>query len=312
GLLTSRVMQVRVLGSAAGGGFPQWNCACAQCSAVRAGDPAFEPRTQDSLAVSRDGKRWLLLNASPDITRQIQATPALFPRRGRETPIAAIALSNGDLDHCLGLLNLRESQPLAIYATVAVLEGLCGHNAFFRTLERHADHTSLRELGPAAISLEDPSKESLGLMLRAVPVPGKLPLHLVGLREPSAMDNVALVVREEERGPTLLYVPGIARNFDGLGALLDAADCVFFDATFWSECELSERGVGASRARDMAHWPLEGPEGSLAVLSTLRGKRIFLTHVNNTNPILRKGSPERDAVESAGLAVAHDGLEVSL
>lgn len=305
-------MQIRVLGSAAGGGFPQWNCACEHCSAVRAGDPAFESRTQDSLAISLDGERWILLNASPDISRQIESTPALLPQRGRQTPIAAIALSNGDLDHCLGLLNLRESQPLAIYATTPVLEGLCGHNAFLRTLERYAGHTSLRELGPAPIALEDPSREPLGFTLRAVPVPGKLPLHLLGLREPSALDNVALVVREHERGQTLLYVPGIARKFQGLEALIHDADCVFFDATFWSECELSERGVGKSRARDMAHWPLAGPEGSLAFLSTLRDKRIFLTHVNNTNPILRKGSMERDAVERAGLTVAHDGLEVSL
>lgn len=305
-------MQIRVLGSAAGGGFPQWNCACPNCAAVRAGDPAFESRTQDSLAVSRDGQRWIVLNASPDIARQIEATPALFPRRGRETPIAAIALTNGDLDHCLGLLSLRESQPLAIYATAAVLEGLCGHNAFFRTLERHGDHTSLRELGAEVVPVEDPSREPLGFTLRAVPVPGHLPIHLRGLREPSLMDNVALVLRDHERDRTLLYAPGIARNFDGLQALLDAADCAFFDATFWSECELGERGLGDARARDMAHWPLAGEDGSLALLSAHRKRRIFLTHVNNTNPILRKGSPERAAVERAGIAVAHDGLELSL
>lgn len=305
-------MRVRVLGSAAGGGFPQWNCACSNCSAVRGGDPAFESRTQDSLAVSRDGTRWILLNASPDVARQIEATPALLPRRGRETPIAAIALTNGDLDHCLGLLSLRESQPLAIYATRAVLEGLCGHNAFLRTLERHGDHTSLRELGTEPLPLEGPFKESLGFTLRAIPVPGQLPIHLRGLREPSALDNVALVLRDQERDRTLLYVPGIARDFDGLRALLDAADCVFFDATFWSDSELGDRGLGEARARDMAHWPLTGHDGSLALLSGHRKRRIFLTHVNNTNPILRKGSPERAAVERAGVAVAHDGLEVSL
>ncbi|HEY6728991.1 MAG TPA: pyrroloquinoline quinone biosynthesis protein PqqB [Polyangiaceae bacterium] len=301
-----------MLGSAAGGGFPQWNCACSNCSAVRAGDPAFEARTQDSLAISRDGKRWILLNASPDIARQIEATPALLPRRGRETPIAAIALTNGDLDHCLGLLNLRESQPLAIYATPAVLEGLCGHNAFLRTLERHGDHTSLRELGAAPVALEDPAKKPLGFTLQAVPVPGQLPIHLRGLREPAATDNVALVVRDQERDRTLLYVPGIARAFEGLRALLDGADCAFFDGTFWSDHELSERGVGKARARDMAHWPLAGEDGSLALLSAHRKRRIFLTHVNNTNPILRQGSPERAAVEGAGIAVAHDGLELSL
>jgi pyrroloquinoline quinone biosynthesis protein B len=135
---------------------------------------------------------------------------------------------------------------------------------------------------------------------------------LRGLREPSLADNVALVVRDEERDRTLLYVPGIAREFDGLGALLDAADCVFFDATFWSDRELGERGLGEARARDMAHWPLAGDDGSLALLGAHRKRRIFLTHVNNTNPILRKGSPERAAVERAGIAVAHDGLEVNL
>lgn len=305
-------MHVRVLGSAAGGGFPQWNCACGNCAAVRGGDPAFEARTQDSLAVSRDGARWIVLNASPDITRQIEAAPALCPRHGRETPIAAIALTNGDLDHCLGLLSLRESQPLALYSTSAILEGLFGNNAFLRTLERHGDHTSLRELGPAPVPLEGPDKEPLGFTLQAVPVPGQLPIHLRGLREPSAMDNVALVLRDRQRDRTLLYIPGIARSFEGLRELLDAADCVFFDATFWSDRELGERGLGEARARDMAHWPLSGDDGSLALLSAHRERRIFLTHINNTNPILRKGSPERAAVERAGIAVAHDGLELSL
>jgi len=305
-------MRVRVLGSAAGGGFPQWNCACPNCAGVRSQDPAFEARTQDSLAVSGDGERWLLLNASPDILRQIEATPVLWPRSGRQTPIAAIALSNGDLDHCLGLLNLREAEPVAIYTTASVRDGLRTHNAFLRTLERHEHHASFREIGAAPVAVTSPSQQALGLTLQAVPVPGKLPIHLRGQRQASEWDNVALVVREATRDRTLLYVPGIAHDFDGLADLLDEADCVFFDATFWSEHELIEQGLGQARACDMAHWPLSGPAGSLALLNARRKDGRFLTHVNNTNPILRRGSPEHTAVERAGLVVARDGLEVLL
>jgi pyrroloquinoline quinone biosynthesis protein B len=238
--------------------------------------------------------------------------PALWPRQGRQTPIAAIALTNGDLDHCLGLLSLREAEPLAIYSTAAIAEGLREHNAFLRTLERHERHSSFRALGVEPVPLADPSGRALGLTIRAVPVPGKLPLHLQGIREAASMDTVALVVHDDERDRTLVYVPGIAQPFDGLAELLDNADCVFFDATFWSETELIDLDLGRSHAREMAHWPLSGQEGSLAFLSAHRRDGCFLTHVNNTNPILRRGSPERTAVERAGLVVAHDGLEVLL
>ncbi len=301
-------MRARILGSAAGGGFPQWNCACPNCVLVRAGDESVRPGTQDSIALSSAGERWLVVNASPDIHRQIQAFPALHPRGPRHTPIAAIALTNGDLDHVVGLLSLRESQPLVVLATERVRAGLVEQNAMLRTLARTPDQVTWRrlELGRELL-LED-----VGLGVTPVPAPGKLPVHLVGLSEPSPEDNVALRVRDLATGRVLAIVTSVGAIDREIEALVRGADAVLFDGTFWSEDELIALGLGRARARDMAHVPVGGPEGSLARLGALpAGARVF-THVNNTNPMLRAGGPERRAVEQAGWQVAHDGMEIPL
>ncbi len=241
-------MNVEVLGSAAGGGVPQWNCACANCGAARGGEVAV--RTQDSIAASADGDSWLVCNASPDIL--VQLARSLHPRGPRQAPFGAIVLTNGDIDHCLGLFNLRESTPLVVYATDAVWRGLVEHNAMARTLRRF---------------------------------PG-----------PSPEDNIGVVISDGHR--RIGYFPCSASA--QLGA--DDLDLLLFDGTFWSDDELIRAELGCARASDMAHVPIDG--GSLHAFAHVRCK--VYTHVNNTNPILRDGSPEHAAVAAAGWEVARD------
>jgi len=298
-------LRAQVLGSAAGGGLPQWNCACDNCVLARRGDARVAARTQDSIAVSSTGDRWLLVNASPDVLRHVERFAPLQPRAPRHTPIAAIALTNGDLDHVAGLLSLRESQPLVVLATERVRAGLVDRNAMLRTLQRTPDQVRWvrLELGREVV-LDD-----IGVGVTALPAPGKLPVHLVGLLEPSAEDNVALRVRELA-GNGALAIATSTGSLDGVDDLVRDADAVLFDGTFWSEDELVRQGLGRALARDMAHVPVGGEGGSLARLAHLRAGRRIYTHVNNTNPMLREGSPERAAVERAGWVVATDGLEV--
>jgi pyrroloquinoline quinone biosynthesis protein B len=278
---------------------------------VRAGDARVEARTQDSIAVSATGDRWLVVNASPDVLRQIERFAPLQPAGGpglaRGTPIAAVAVTNGDLDHVVGLLSLRESQSFAVLATEPVRRGLVERNAMLRTLARSAEHVSWRalELGQELV-LGD-----VGVGVTPVAVPGKLPIHLMGLAEPSPEDNVALRIRDLAAARTLLIATAVG-SLEGVETLVEGADAVFFDGTFWTEDELVAAGLGHAFARDMAHVPVGGEAGSLARLAGIRASRRVFTHVNNTNPMLRSDSPERAAVERAGWEIARDGLEVSL
>ena len=293
-----------MLGSGAGGGVPQWNCACENCSLVRAGDPSVSARTQDSLALRGTGGRWLLVNASPDVLRQIEATRPLHPRARRDTPIAAVALTNGDMDHVAGLLSLRESQPFSVLATERVRSGLVERNVLLRTLARTPDQVTWRrlEIGREMV-LDD-----LGLGITPVAATGKLPVHLVGISDPSPEDNVALRVRDVRSGKVVVIATALG-SLDDAEALLAGADVVLLDGTFWSEDELPAGGLGMARARDMAHVPIGGADGSLARLAGLKARRIY-THLNNTNPVLRAGTPERAAVERAGWEIAFDGMEI--
>lgn len=306
-------MEIRVLGSAAGGGVPQWNCACPNCREARAGSPRVAPRTQDSLAISDDGEGWFLLNASPEIRQQIESFPPLHPRGPRHSPIQAILLTNGDLDHCLGLFSLRESHPLVIYATERVRQGLAGPNVIFRTLQRFPEQVTGRSLKLGREEeLSGLDGAPSGLSVIALPVPGKLPIHLEGLMPPDPEDNVGLWIRERRTGRLAVYVPGVASVDDRLRQALEGAACLFFDGTFWSSDELIRLGLSSKRAEDMAHLPIGGPAGSLARLAGVRAQRKIYTHVNNTNPVLVADSPERRTVEAAGWEVADDGMEVRL
>jgi pyrroloquinoline quinone biosynthesis protein B len=291
-----------VLGSAAGGGFPQWNCGCPQCAGVRQGRPGLQPRTQESLAVVIDGRCWLF-NASPDIRVQLSACAALWPSGSRSTPIVGVILTNGDVDHVAGLLSLREDQPLELYATRTVLAQLIERNVLLRTLRRFPEQLLLREL-PV-----DGAIELGSATLSVTAVPGKLPVHLEGVVRPELGSNIGL--RLERYGRSLAYFPGVGAITAEVKRAL-AADVLLFDGTFWDDDELARRQCGTRTARDMAHTPIGGTNGSLAQLRGVPARRRLFTHVNNTNPVLDEHSPERRAVVAAGWQVACDGMELSL
>ncbi len=293
-------MILEVLGSGAGGGVPQWNCACPNCARVRAGDPRVRARTQDSVAAFVGGDA-ILLNASPDVLRQIEREPRLQPRRARHSPIRGVVLTNGDLDHVLGLFSLRESQPFTLWATGRVWEGLA-RNAFMKTLDRFEGHVTF-----ASLRLGEPTRLSGDLVATAIPLRGKPPVHLEGTLAPSAEDNVALLL--QEGATTALYasscldVRELEPHLGGVGTLL-------VDGTFFVEDELIRLGLGTAEARSMAHQPIAGDTGSLAVLARWPIPRRIYTHINNTNPILVEGSKEASSVLEAGLEIAHDGMEI--
>lgn len=303
-------MRIRVLGSAAGGGFPQWNCGCDNCLAARRATDGVRPRTQESIAVSGDGDSWFLINASPEIRAQIEGFPALWPRHKRHSPIAGILLTNGDLDHCLGLLSLRESHPLVVYATQAVSAGFIEGNILYGTLARFPGQVDWRRL---TLGHEQPLGDARsGLRVTAIAAPGKLPLHLESSRTPSPEDGVGFVIRDERTGGRLAYFSGVAGPSQEIAAAAAGAGALFFDGTFWSSDELIAAELGTRRAEDMAHWPVGGTSGSLPFLSRIAAGRRILIHVNNTNPILRDHGPERRAVSDAGVEVAEDGMELTL
>jgi pyrroloquinoline quinone biosynthesis protein B len=318
-------MRLRVLGSAAGGGLPQWNCACPVCTEARRPSGRVRPRTQDGLALETAPGVWFLVNASPDVHRQIQACPDLEPRSGRASPIHGVLLTNGDLDHTLGLFSLRESTPLALYATDTVRRGLVEGNTLFRTLQRFPGQTTWHRLaldqaieltgpvhdgGSAGSTPKPPGGGPTGVTVTAVALPGKVPKHLEGLAPPSPEDNVGLWIRDGATGKVLVVATAVGAVGPWV-TRLDGADACLVDGTFWAEDELPRLGLGTARAADMAHLPIGGEGGSLAALSGLRAGRKVFTHINNTNPILVEGSPERRAVEAAGWEVAHDGLEIA-
>ena len=312
-------MRVRVLGSAAGGGFPQWNCGCGNCAGARRGDRGLRPRTQESVAVSADGESWFLINCSPEIRSQIESFPALWPRQPRHSPLAGIILTNGDLDHCLGLLSLRESHPLVVYATEAVRAGFTEDNVLYRTLARFPGQVTWRRLEldrEQVLGGEGSGGGADGggprLTVTALAAPGKRPLHLEATRAASEEDNVGLLFREPQSGARLAYFSGLAGPSPAVERAADGAGALFLDGTFWSSDELIAAGLGTRRAEEMAHWPIGGPEGSLGFLARARARRRILIHVNNTNPILREDGAERRALAAAGVEVAEDGLELAL
>jgi pyrroloquinoline quinone biosynthesis protein B len=306
-------MLVRVLGSAAGGGFPQWNCGCPNCRGVRTGAIRATPRTQESVAVSADGDDWYLVNASPEIRAQIESFPPIHPRQPRHSPIQGIFLTNGDLDHCLGLLSLRESHPLVVYATEPVYRGFSDDNVLFRTLQRFPEQVTWR---PLKAGREDEvlgaGGRPSGLLVQPVPVPGKPPIHLEGRHAPDPEEGIGLRFLEAATGRVLAYFSGVAALTPAVRQALGDADAVFLDGTFWSSDELIALGVGEKRAEQMAHLPVGGPGGSLSALRDLRATRRVYIHLNNTNPLLRDDSPERAAVTAAGWEVAWDGMTVEL
>jgi len=309
-------VRILVLGSAAGGGLPQWNCRCANCERARNGDAGAAPRTQSSLAVTADGRRWFLLNASPDIRAQIAANPPLHPRAGlRDSPIAGVVLSNGDVDHVAGLLSLREGQPLAVYATARVHEILRANNIFNVLNPALVERREMRLDAP--VDLAGPDGSPTGLRARAYEVPGKVALYA---EDPSAGpglgtrpgDTVGLEIEAVATGARFHYLPGCAAMPPELAARLAGAELAFFDGTLWRDDEMVDAGLGAKTGQRMGHMSVSGEAGSLAAFASLGVKRRVFVHVNNSNPMILDGSPERRAVEAAGWQVAYDGMSIEL
>jgi pyrroloquinoline quinone biosynthesis protein B len=294
-----------VLGSAAGGGYPQWNCLCPVCRLAWQGDRRVKPRGQASLAVSADGAHWTLLNAAPDLRAQIAAVPALHPRgASRMSPISAVVLTGGEVDQTAGLLNLRERQPFTLHGTAETL-GILGDNSMFDVL---ASDVVTRQ----AVALEQTFALPGGLDATLFAVPGKLPLYLEGDNpDVSAEGETNVGVEIEAGAKRLAFVPGCAELRPALRDRLARADVVLFDATLFTDDEMMRTGTGVKTGRRMGHMPIDGPGGTLAALSDLPGRRILI-HINNTNPILIEDSSERRKVEAAGWQVAEDGMEIVL
>jgi pyrroloquinoline quinone biosynthesis protein B len=294
-----------VLGAAAGGGFPQWNCNCDVCRLAWAGDKRVRPRTQASLAVTSDGRRWTLVNASPDLRAQIQATPQLHPREAaRASPIAAVVLTGAEIDQTAGLLSLRERSPFLLYATAATLAAI-SDNPMFGVLS--TDVVTRRAITPG-----ERFALASGMEAELFIVPGKLPLYLEG-EDPDIKSETGANVGVElcDGRSRIAYVPGAAAVTPVLRERLARADVLLFDGTLFADDEMIRTETGKKSGRRMGHLPINGPDGSLAALAGLSSRRIFV-HINNTNPLLVDGSPERARVAAAGWEVAEDGMEILL
>ena len=312
-------MHVKILGSAAGGGFPQWNCTCPNCRSLRAGTFHGKPRTQAQLALSADSEHWFLLGASPDLRAQIEATPELHPQAAenstRHSPIAGAVLLNADIDHVLGLLLLRELQPLRVHATKSVRRVLTEDNSMFAMLRRVSNQVSWIEFTPETFfSLLAPTGTNSGLRCRALPLGTHFPAYVSTPRRAQlcpAESSLGLIV-ESSSGKRLAYMPAVPHIDDVLLKDVESADVLLFDGTFWSNDELIRIQGSAQTAHEMGHVPVSSPDGSLARLAHLRRPRKIYVHINNTNPMLNEDSPEHRQVRDAGWEIAEDGWQFEL
>ncbi len=305
-------MLIRVIGSAAGGGFPQWNCNCRLCAGVRDGSIVARPRTQSSIAVSDTGEHWLLCNASPDLHRQIAANAFLQPTVGvRSTPIAAVMLVDGQIDHSLGLMLLREHRlPLPVWTTPSVHDDLSTGLPILSVLAHYCgiDWHPIDLQGTAWQIPQLP-----GIELSVIPVDGKPGPYSPYRNAPRRGDNIAVVFKDLHSGRQALYAPGLAAITPPIRRALEQADCVLLDGSFWADDEMIRAGVSEKRASELGHLPQSGPGGMLDSLRTLPATtRRILIHINNTNPILDENGPERAELTAAGIEVAFDGMEIHL
>jgi pyrroloquinoline quinone biosynthesis protein B len=310
-------MIIKVLGSAAGGGFPQWNCNCRNCADVRAGKPGFAARTQSSLAVSLNGREWVLLNASPDLRQQINMTRELGARLDgplRNSPIKAVVLTNGDVDHISGLINLREMEPLSIYGSNRVLATLAA-NSIFNILSPSVVYR--HELVLDQRTEIHAAEGSLGLGVTAFDVPGKVALYLEDASQGPGFgtqkgDTIGLEVADPETGKRFYYIPGCADVDAALAERIEGAALVFLDGTLYADDEMIVQGLLNKTGARMGHISISGEKGSIAALRDLGIARKVYVHINNSNPILDELSAEHAAVRAAGWEVGYDGLEVRL
>ncbi|WP_409563058.1 pyrroloquinoline quinone biosynthesis protein PqqB [Hyphomicrobium sp. B1] len=310
-------MLIKVLGSAAGGGFPQWNCNGYHSSRVRAGEAGYKARLQSSLAVSSDGANWVLLNASPDIRQQINETPELQPARSgplRTSPIKAVVVTNADVDHITGLLSLREGQPFSIYGSDRVLATLAANSIF--------DVLAADKVKRITFELDKPTRlegagQDLGLVVEAFAVPGKIALFLekgdtsnnFGSRDG---DTIGLKITDAKTGKAFFYIPGVAEIDPPLAEKIRGAELIFLDGTLFTDDEMLAQGLLNKTGKRMGHISVSGSDGSIAALSKLNVKRRIYVHINNSNPILDENSEARKVVEASGWEVGFDGMEVRL
>jgi pyrroloquinoline quinone biosynthesis protein B len=304
-------VRIKVLGAAAGGGLPQWNCVCPNCSALRGSLSSIQPRTQSQLAVSSGSDAWFLVNASPDLREQLNRTPEIHPdpQRGlRNTPVAGVILTSADLDHVLGLLLMREFTPVRIYATSTV-RSILQANSFFSMLDRLPGQSRWTVIEPqVSFPLGD------GLVCTPIALPNTFPSYVTE-EERATLDETSATIGllfETSQGKRVAYLPALASLSPSLKELLATCSVVMVDGTFWSDNELQSIQPGTPFATSMGHMPISGPNGSLAAFDDLAAVRRIYTHINNTNPILNEASQEHRAVRDAGWEVAWDGLEITL
>lgn len=304
-------MKVRVLGSAAGGGFPQWNCNCPNCDGLRKGAIRASPRTQSSIALSADDTSWVLFNASPDILAQFRNFPALQPARSlRDTAVVAVVLIDSQIDHTTGLLMLREGRPLQVYCTDMVREDLTTGNPLFRILDHYCGVDWHRV--PTEAGEEFSVAETNGLSFTAVPLISKAPPYSPHRDDPHAGDNIGVQITDRRSGRSLFYAPGLGQIEPHLLPYMERSDCLLVDGTFWTDDEMIRLGISHKRAREIGHLPQAGEGGMISVLNRFARSRKVLIHINNTNPILNEDSPERAELAANGIEVAHDGMEIQL
>ncbi|MBZ5665540.1 MAG: pyrroloquinoline quinone biosynthesis protein PqqB [Acidobacteriia bacterium] len=303
-------MRIRILGSAAGGRFPQWNCGCGNCVAVRAGTFSGKARTQAQLALSADGSSWFLAGASPDLAFQIESSPALHPRALRDSPIAGVVLGSADLDHVVGLLLLRELQPLRVYASSSILRILREENSMFGMLNRVEPQVvwTVMHSGVAFPLLAADGRDS-GLRCEVHYLSGRYPKYVKTKTANLGHEEATAALFFESAGRRVAYVPAVGSLSDSLLAKIDRTDLLLFDGTFWSDDELRRVQGSGETAHQMGHIPVEE---SLRLLKNIKVGRKMFIHLNNTNPILNEASPEHQAVRQAGWEVAEDNWQVEL
>ncbi|HIG70104.1 MAG: pyrroloquinoline quinone biosynthesis protein PqqB [Myxococcales bacterium] len=304
-------MLIKVLGSGAGGGFPQWNCNCANCSGLRAGTLAARPRTQSSLAVSDTGEDWLLVNASPDLRAQLESCPALQPARTvRDTAIAAVLIVDAQIDHSTGLMTLREhTRRLPVYCTPSVHSDLTGGYPLISVLEHYCgvDWRPVDAIGRVPFEIPEIS----GLTMHPIPLPSEAPPYSPRRHNPAEDDTIGIVFIDQSSGRRCLYAPGLGEWTEPLIEEAERADCLMIDGTLWNDTELMEQGAASKTGREMGHLAQSGSNGMLDQLARLRGRKILI-HINNTNPILDESSPEHARLVTLGIEVAYDGMEIEL
>jgi pyrroloquinoline quinone biosynthesis protein B len=302
-------MRITVLGSGAGGGFPQWNCNCPNCAGLRAGTIKASPRTQSSLAVSDGSPNWLLVNASPDLRAQLETCPSLQPARAvRDTAIAAVLIVDAQIDHSTGLMTLREhTRRLPVYCTPSVHSDLTTGYPLLTVLEHYCgvDWRPIDAIG--GVPIEVP--ELTGIVIQPIPLPSEAPPYSPRRHRPAEDDTIGLVFIDTASGRRCLYAPGIGEWTDRVVLEAERADCILIDGTLWNDEELADRGAAQKTGREMGHLAQSGAGGMLDRLAPLSGRKILI-HINNTNPILDENSPERARLVEIGVEVAYDGMEI--